>query len=99
MGGARALGIDQETGSLEAGKQADLVLVECDSVNMFPCYNPYSALVYSAERANVDRVWVAGEELVRHGKLTRMKLDDIRANLLEHMQDFREKAQEYRDII
>ncbi|MCD8221329.1 MAG: amidohydrolase [Clostridiales bacterium] len=99
MGGAKALGIDGETGSLEAGKQADLVLIECDSVNMFPCYNPYSALVYSAERANVDRVWVAGQELVRHGKLTRLKLDDIRANLLGQMQDFMEKAQEYRDII
>ncbi|MCD8225219.1 MAG: amidohydrolase [Clostridiales bacterium] len=99
MGGARALGIAEQTGSIEAGKQADLVLIERDAVNMFPCYNPFSALVYSAERANVDRVWVAGKELVCHGKLTSLNLSDIRENLLGHMDDFMEKAKMFSDMI
>ena len=46
IGGARALGLDRKIGSLEPGKEADLVLVETDSANMFPVYDPYSALVY-----------------------------------------------------
>ena len=59
--------MESRIGSIEPGKEADLVMVERDSVNMFPCYNPYSALVYSAERSNVSRVWVAGQELVKDG--------------------------------
>ena len=51
--GARVLGLEEKTGSIEPGKEADLVLVETDSPNMFPVYDPYSALVYSANASNV----------------------------------------------
>ena len=47
-GGAKALHMEQKIGSIEVGKRADLVLVETRSANMFPIYDPYSALVYSA---------------------------------------------------
>lgn len=43
--------LDRKIGSLEPGKEADLVLVETDSANMFPVYDPYSALVYSARKS------------------------------------------------
>ena len=99
VGGARTLGVERELGSIEEGKKADLVIVETDSVNMFPCYNPYSALVYSAERANVDRVWVAGQERVRHGRLTGLDEAEIRRRLLEQMPDFLEKSREFASII
>ena len=91
--------IPQDPGTLEPGKQADIVMVERDSINMFPCYNPYSALVYSAERANVDRVWVAGQERVRHGRLTGLDDAEIRRRLLEQMPDFLEKSREFASII
>ena len=97
--GARALGMESRIGSIEPGKEADLVMVERDSVNMFPCYNPYSALVYSAERSNVSRVWVAGQELVKDGALTRLNLGEIRRRLWENMGDFIEKSQEFSAII
>lgn len=97
MGGARVLGAEQELGSLEAGKRADLVLVETDSVNMFPMYNPYSMLVYSANASNVDSVWVDGERLVGGGKLLRADLGTVRSELEAVMEPFRERAEKYVD--
>lgn len=74
-------------------------MVDPEAVNMFPCYNPWSALVYSAERSNVDSVWVAGKQLVKNGALCSLDLGEIRARLLEHMGDFMEKASEFESII
>ncbi len=83
--GAKALGLDHKTGSLEPGKQADLVLVETDSPNMFPVYDPYSALVYSAGPSNVEAVYVAGECLVRDKKLLKADMKKIREELFDKM--------------
>ena len=86
IGGAKALGLDGVTGSIEPGKEADIVLVETDSANMFPVYDPYSALVYSAGSANVKDVFVAGERLVADKKLTKADLKGIRRDLKERME-------------
>ena len=61
IGGARAIHRDDELGSLEAGKLADIVIVETQSSNMVPMFNPYSVLVYSANASNVDTVIVNGQ--------------------------------------
>lgn len=89
--GAKAMGLHLITGSLEPGKQADLVLIETQSANMFPVYDPYSALVYSANPSNVESVFVAGECLVKDKKLVKSNLEDIRKDLVEKMKqtDFR----------
>lgn len=84
--GARALGLDHLTGSLEAGKEADIVLVETDSVNMFPVYDPYSALVYSARAENVQDVYVAGKQLVKDKQLVYLDLPKIRDTLKQKME-------------
>lgn len=99
MGGARVLGAHHEIGSIESGKKADLVLVERDSVAMFPCYNPYSLLVYSANASHVDMVMVNGVVLVRHKKLTCVDLNAVKSDLVRHMGAFYEKASAYQDII
>lgn len=64
MGGARAIHRDDELGSLERGKLADIVIVETDSTNMQPMFDPYSVLVYSANASNVDTVIVNGKVVV-----------------------------------
>lgn len=87
IGGARVLGLEKVTGSIEAGKEADLVLVETDSVNMFPVYDPYSALVYSANSSNVRDVYVAGSLLVEDKHLVRADLGQIRRELKERMRN------------
>lgn len=87
IGGARALGLDGITGSLEPGKEADLVLVETDSINMFPVYDPYSALVYSANSSNVKDVYVAGKQLVAEKELVCVDRRRVRRQLAEKMKD------------
>lgn len=58
---ARALGLHEQIGSIELGKQADLVAVELDALNHLPCFDPVSHLVYVAGREQVTHTWVAGE--------------------------------------
>ena len=60
LDGARALRLDQDIGSIEPGKYADLTAVEFSAPEMLPCYDPISHLVYVAGRENVSHVWVAG---------------------------------------
>jgi 5-methylthioadenosine/S-adenosylhomocysteine deaminase len=67
--GARALGLDSEIGSLEAGKSADFIAVQLDACNTQPLYNPVSQLVYSTNSRQVSHVWVAGRQLVENGEL------------------------------
>ena len=83
--GARVLGLEEKTGSIEPGKEADLVLVETDSPNLFPVYDPYSALVYSANASNVRDVYVAGTCLVQDKKLVYEDFESIRRELSDCM--------------
>lgn len=85
--GAGALGLDHVTGSLEPGKEADLVVVETDSPNMFPVYDPYSALVYSARTDNVRDVFVAGRCLVKDRQLVSQDFRQIREDLRQKMNE------------
>ena len=77
LGGARALGIDADTGSLEAGKWADLCAVDLGAVETRPVYDPISQIVYAAGREQVSDVWVAGRRLLDQRRLTTLDLDDI----------------------
>lgn len=83
IGGAKTLGLEENIGSLEIGKQADLVLIETKSVNMFPLYDPYSALVYSANSKNVDSVFIAGKCVVKNKELVGVSFDEIRRKLYQ----------------
>lgn len=69
LGGAQALGLDAEIGSIVTGKAADLCAVRTDDVGLVPCYDPASLLVYSAGREHVSDVWVAGQIRVANGHL------------------------------
>lgn len=60
LDGARALGLDDQIGSLKPGKAADLLAVRLDAWDLQPCYSPASHLVYAAGREQVSHVWVAG---------------------------------------
>jgi 5-methylthioadenosine/S-adenosylhomocysteine deaminase len=77
INGARALGLEQETGSLEVGKSADLVAVALDRVQSQPLYHPISQLVYACGRNQVRHVWVGGRQLVNDGKLTTLDSDRL----------------------
>ena len=70
LGGARALGWDDEIGSLEPGKAADVVAVDLSEIETQPVYNPISQVVYAARGRQVSDVWVGGRALLRRGRLT-----------------------------
>lgn len=69
INGARALGLDHITGSLEVGKAADIVAVDLNSIHCQPVYDPIAQLIYSAGRDDVSDVWVAGKQLVKARQL------------------------------
>jgi len=79
--GARMLKQEHRIGSLAAGKQADLVLVRADELNMQPVHDAVSAVVFQASLANIDSVMVAGQWKKRAGKLVGVELADGLARL------------------
>jgi 5-methylthioadenosine/S-adenosylhomocysteine deaminase len=69
LNSARALGLGSLTGSLVAGKAADITAVDFSSLELAPCYDPVSHLVYAAGREHVSHVWVNGKMLLNDGEL------------------------------
>lgn len=67
--GAKALGIDHLTGSLEAGKSADFITIDLEQIETEPLYHPISSIVYAAARHQVTDVWVKGKQLLKNRKL------------------------------
>jgi 5-methylthioadenosine/S-adenosylhomocysteine deaminase len=77
LGAARALGLDSTIGSISTGKAADLTAVRFDPVDLAPCYDPVSHLVYAAGREHVSHVWVAGEMLLDQRRFCRKQGDGL----------------------
>lgn len=78
--GARALGIDEDAGSIEVDKLADLIAVDLAHPNTQPVYDPVSTLAYSAQASQVTHVWVHGQLLVADGALTRLDEQQLLAD-------------------
>ena len=95
MGGARAIHREDELGSLEKGKLADIAIIEVKSANMVPMYSPYSALVYSANASNVETVIVNGEVIVKDKVL--LTFDEAKSR--EMMLDFSKKVSAIADTL
>jgi cytosine/adenosine deaminase-related metal-dependent hydrolase len=81
--GARMLGLFDRIGSLKAGKQADLVLIRADDLNMQPVHDTVNTVVMQTSLANIDSVMVAGQWKKRHGKLLDVDLRPKLAALRE----------------
>ncbi|MBI3916901.1 MAG: amidohydrolase family protein [Betaproteobacteria bacterium] len=77
INGARGAGLADRIGSIEAGKEADFVLFDATVSEWQPLYNPVSNLVYSATGNTVRHVFIAGEQVVRDGRLTRVDQDAL----------------------
>ena len=80
MGGARVLGIDDQVGSLEKGKRADVIVVDTMAPHMRPRSDPFASLVFAAEASDVKHVFVDGQWLVRDKRLVRWELEDVIAD-------------------
>lgn len=77
-GGAAALHLESQIGSLEPGKRADMIVVDASGPNALPLYDPYSYLVYSARADAVQTVIVEGKILMENRRLTTLDTEAIR---------------------
>lgn len=82
-GGARAAGVDARAGTLEPGRQADVIVVRTDAVHLTPATDAAGALVLGARPDDVDTVLVAGRIRKRHGRLVDADWPALRGRLLE----------------
>lgn len=75
--GARCLNLESDIGSLQAGRKADIILVDFDKPHLYPRHNVVSHLVYAAGAADVDTVLVDGQVLLRKGQFTQLDAKQI----------------------
>ena len=80
LGSARAMGLDEQIGSIEPGKQADLVCVDLSALETQPLHNVVSQLIYATGRHQVSDVWIAGATKLRQRVLVDIELDGVLAN-------------------
>ena len=77
INGAKALGLGDLIGSIEVGKQADLIALNLLQLNTQPLYDPVAQLVYAANSQQVSHVWIAGECQLRNYQLSNLDEDAI----------------------
>ncbi len=81
--GARANGLDSKTGTLTPGKQADVILLRTDRMNVTPLNDPATAVVTGMDTSNVDTVLIAGRLMKQHGQLLHVDWDAVKRMALE----------------
>ncbi len=92
LNGAKAYGIENEVGSLEPGKKADVIAFDLNSYLTQPVYNPMSTIVYAANRLQVSHVWIDGKCLLKNGEFTEAPTQEI----LNKANYWKDKAMPYR---
>lgn len=90
INGAKALGIDDLTGSLEVNKAADIIAISLDDIACMPTFNLTSLLVYTNQSRNVTDVWIDGRRLLRDRLLTTLNEAEIKRNALGWQQTLAE---------
>ncbi|WP_295540466.1 amidohydrolase family protein [uncultured Pseudacidovorax sp.] len=94
LGGAEAMGLADRIGSIEVGKQADLVAFDFRRAHLVPCVNPVGNLVHTAQGRDVEHVWVDGRQVVAAGRPTQVDLDAILVDAQRAAQALWQRARE-----
>jgi cytosine/adenosine deaminase-related metal-dependent hydrolase len=81
-------GLEERTGSLTPGKQADVIVIRCDYANAFPVIDPVSTVVLQTDTRNVDTVFVGGAVLKRGGELVGADLRGARQRAASSLEYF-----------
>ena len=87
LNGATALGLEDETGSIDSGKWADLTCIDLNRLHSQPVYDPVSQLVYTARADQVTDVWIAGKHLLDNRQLIHIDI----GNLLQRSNEWRDR--------
>lgn len=94
VNGAKLFGIDDELGSLEAGKKADIVLIEyAGKPHLNPFEDVYSVVAFGARGPDVAKVFVNGELVVDDGRLTRVDVEKVVAEAWEQGKDYKRRIE------
>lgn len=94
MGGAEALNMADKIGSLEAGKKADVIILETQSSNMVPNYDPFATIVFQANPSNVSTTIVNGKIVMENRQIKTYDMQKNRQQMAEMTKDIGEFAKE-----
>jgi cytosine/adenosine deaminase-related metal-dependent hydrolase len=83
MGGARCAGLEDKIGSLTPGKEADMLVIRADDINLYPSNNAIGTVVQAAERSNVDTVIIGGRVRKYRGKVADLDMSRLKAMVEE----------------
>ncbi len=83
LNGAKALAIDDITGSLTKGKAADICAIDLSELATQPLYNAITQIVYAASRHQVSDVWVAGKQCLKNKQLTTLNVPDLKEKVAQ----------------
>lgn len=86
FGGAKGLNVSEEIGTLTVGKKADLVLYDLTSLSLLPRTDPIGLLILGRPTQVVDTVWVNGKQIVSHGNVTTINVEELRQKLFHRSQ-------------
>ncbi len=86
INGAKALGINEITGSLEIGKAADITAIDLNELETQPLYNPVSQIVYAADRRQITHVWCNGNNLLKDRVLQTLDIEKLNNNAMHWQQ-------------
>jgi 5-methylthioadenosine/S-adenosylhomocysteine deaminase len=81
--GAKDNRLDQKIGTLTPGKEADIIMLRTDQINVMPLNNVYGAIVLAMDTSNVDTVFIGGKIMKRQGKLVGVDMSRIQRQVLE----------------
>src|SRR6202030_2551476 len=83
MGGAHCAGLDDKIGSLAPGKEADLLMIRSDDINLYPSNNAVGTVVQAAERSNIDTVIIGGRVRKYRGRVVGLDMVSLKAMIDE----------------
>jgi cytosine/adenosine deaminase-related metal-dependent hydrolase len=83
MGGAHCAGLDDKIGSLTPGKEADLLIIRTDDINLYPSNNAIGTVVQAAERSNIDTVIIGGRVRKYRGRVVGLDMVSLKAMIDE----------------
>lgn len=83
--GAKAVGLSDRIGSIEIGKEADLIAIDLSALHLTPIHNVLALLVFAAGRSDVSDVWVAGKRVVNSKVLVNVDVKDLKNRIDERM--------------
>ena len=83
MGGAHCAGLEDKIGSLTPGKEADLLMIRTDQINLYPSNNAVGTVVQAAERSNIDTVIIGGRVRKYRGQVVDLDMPNLKAMIDE----------------